>query len=387
MIAAENAVLLLAAVFPCVRSGTIPQIYSGTVSLMTKGLLGDFEEEDWAGYACKFIDWTTCVNSTLTCDGLAPACSRCTSRRNESIGCIQMHGQTQFHFPAAAVFPVTEQFTIPPHRAIVGAANPNSPVGDKARQQSNFTGHTWFVIPRSAALCGTDPMCSDASAKGPTACSGDPHTHRQGFLMSSHTTLKNINFQGADLGRAASEGTLCGPGAIELPGCLSGSGCSSWDSGANGHGVVHNVLVQNVRLSDAVKRAEIAKMDGNCASGEALDADGRHVAAHQVSVWVAKLPAAEAAQHTNVLIDNLVSMNSRADGLNVHGAVRGLVLRDGHIENSGDDCIGVWGSGIENMTIKRMTTKNCAVTAGAQTNWGSCIGTYAFESLSVDGLT
>ena len=34
MIAAENAVLLLAAVFPCVRSGTIPQIHSGTVSLI-----------------------------------------------------------------------------------------------------------------------------------------------------------------------------------------------------------------------------------------------------------------------------------------------------------------------------------------------------------------
>lgn len=46
---------------------------------------------------------------------------------------------------------------------------------------------------------------------GPTACIGDPRTHRQGFLMSSNSMLKNINFQGADLGRAASEGTLCGP--------------------------------------------------------------------------------------------------------------------------------------------------------------------------------
>jgi len=26
------------------------------------------------------------------------------------------------------------------------------------------------------------------------------------------------------------------------------------------------------------------------------------------------------------------------------------------------------------------------VTAGLQSNWGSCIGTYAFESLTVDGL-
>ena len=100
--------------------------------------------------------------------------------------------------------------------------------------------------------------------------------------------LKDINFQGADLGRAASEGTLCGPGAIELPGCLSGDGCDKWDSHANGNGTVSNVFIQNVRLSDAVKRADISQMRGNCATGEALDAEGKHVPAHQVSVWVAK---------------------------------------------------------------------------------------------------
>ena len=79
-------------------------------------------------------------------------------------------------------------------------------------------------------------------------------------------------------------------------------------------------------------------------------------------------------------------MNSRADGFNVHGAVDGLTLRDSHIENSGDDCIGVWSAGIANMSIRNVTAANCAVTAGAQSNWGSCMGTYAFTSLAVDGL-
>jgi len=199
--------------------------------------------------------------------------------------------------------------------------------------------------------------------------------------------LKNINFQGADLGRAASEGTLCGPGAIELPGCLSGEECKSWHhSEANGNGVVQNVVIQNVRLSDAVQRADIKQMHGDCSSGEALDNDGQHVRAHQVSVWVARLPNSEAGRHSNILIDNLVSMNSRADGLNVHGAVEGLTLQNGHIANSGDDCIGIWSTGAENVTVQDMTTANCAVTAGAQTNWGSCMGTYAFKSLKVANL-
>ena len=38
------------------------------------------------------------------------------------------------------------------------------------------------------------------------------------------------------------------------------------------------------------------------------------------------------------------------------------------------------------MTLQNMVAKNCAVTAGAQGNWGSCMGTYAFKSLAVDGL-
>ena len=103
-----------------------------------------------------------------------------------------------------------------------------------------------------------------------------------------------------------------------------------------------------------------------------------------MSVWVAKLPSSENAKHSNIVIENLVSMNSRADGLNVHGGVDGLTLRDSHIENSGDDCIGIWSTGIENMTIRNMTAANCAVTAGKQSNWGSCMGTYAFMSLAVE---
>ena len=64
-----------------------------------------------------------------------------------------------------------------------------------------------------------------------------------------------------------------------------------------------------------------------------------------------------------------------------------LTVQDSHIENSGDDCVGIWSTGIENMTIRNLTAVNCAVTAGAQLNWGSCMGTYAFKSLAVDGLT
>jgi hypothetical protein len=229
-----------------------------TRSLMVESQLGDFEPESWSGYACTFHDWATCVNSTASCDRAHPSCSACVSTRggkNGSITCAMAGRQMQFRFPAGGIFPVVEQFTIPENIAIIGAASPTEP-SDRRRQQLAVADNTWFVVPREDALCGDDPLCG-AETRGPTACTGDPRTHRQGFLMSSNSTLMNISFQGADRGRAASEGTLCGPGAIELPGCLSGEGCKGW-GGANGRGVVENVEVRHVRLSDAVRRAKVA---------------------------------------------------------------------------------------------------------------------------------
>ena len=354
---------------------------ASTLNLMTADKLGDFEDESWSGYVCDFASWATCVNRTASCESPHATCAAC------GISCSETAQSRAFHFAAGGIYPVTEQFTLPPNTAVVGAANPNNPL-DKAQQQVDVAAQTWFIVPKNVTLCGDDPLCQDASAKAPTACSGDPITHRQGFLMSSGSTLQDINFQGADLGRAASEGTLCGPGAIELPGCLDADGCASWEADkATGTGVVSDVVIRNVRLSDAVRRAQISQMGGDCATGEALDPDGGHVRAHQISLWVAKLPRSETGHHSNVLVDNLVSMNSRADGFNVHGAVRGLTLQHSHLENSGDDCVGVWSAGIANMTIRSVVAKNCAVTAGQQTNWGSCMGTYAFASLAVDGLT
>eukprot|EP00911_Craspedida_sp_UC1_P000489 UC1_evm1s370 len=79
-------------------------------------------------------------------------------------------------------------------------------------------------------------------------------------------------------------------------------------------------------------------------------------------------------------------MNTRADGFNVHGAVRDFELRDSHLENTGDDCVGIWAPRAEDLRIVNVTAANCAVTAGAWSNWGSCLGTYAFQSLNVSGL-
>ena len=49
-----------------------------TINLMTEDALGDFAEEDWEGYACPFLSWATCVNTTTTCNDVHAACRACT---------------------------------------------------------------------------------------------------------------------------------------------------------------------------------------------------------------------------------------------------------------------------------------------------------------------
>lgn len=259
--------------------GTGPSVNTNTtINLMvdTQGMLGNFEDEGWDGYACNFSTWSSCVNSTASADSCnndpESPCRRCTSTRGREqathITCTNgSNGGMVFRFPAGGIFPVTEQvcfanfahlasswhplvqpglhqtmlmpslatplshplgfiafnlrcnsvsepnlnlasvysvaynhfhfnvisgpqpfliisasicflpcvvlciwgfggqFTIPPNTAIVGAANPNHS-SDKTLQQIDVGGQTWFVVPASNTLCGNDPLCKNASAKG-----------------------------------------------------------------------------------------------------------------------------------------------------------------------------------------------------------------------------
>ena len=140
---------------------------SSTVNLMVAGKLGAFEDDEgWEGYACAFAKWTSCINSTATrCDDPGSSCRACTSKRggrNESITCTRADdGQTLFHFPAGGIFPVVEQFTLPPGTAIIGAADPND-ASEQARQQTDISAQTWFVVePAEVFLLAIFPSLAD----------------------------------------------------------------------------------------------------------------------------------------------------------------------------------------------------------------------------------
>ena len=80
---------------------------------MTEDALGDFAEEDWEGYACPFLSWATCVNTTTTCHDVHAACRACTSKLSgRNIACADDGPQRVFFFPPGGVFPITEQLSL-----------------------------------------------------------------------------------------------------------------------------------------------------------------------------------------------------------------------------------------------------------------------------------
>ena len=123
---------------------------------------------------------------------------------------------------------------------------------------------TFFVVDADAGLSDGRPYCKKVSA-------ATAKRLRPGFLLSSNTTVSNINFQGADLRRGetrpladlsrwaalltspamgvagSDNGDLCGGGVFETPGCVRGEDCEA----STGDGkAVRNVRIENVRLND-----------------------------------------------------------------------------------------------------------------------------------------
>jgi len=298
------------------------------------------------------------------------------------ITCEIRGGVRHFKFPAGK-FDIDEQVMVPAHTAIEGNANPNDP-SDKTKKPDPST-QTVFVATKGqsdvhAAYCGTNNNMQQ----------GDAQNLRIGFLLHSNTAVKNINFQGRDVVRPYDNGNLCGGGAFETPGCMSPGfgdgvgtgwqnkvGCFDHTGKANnlitgdGKGV-ENVVIENVRLNDWL-------LPSNPSQAELVNGQGS-----QVAVWLAMTQDGSAT--TNVRVTNLVSMLTRADGINFHGNIQDSVAEDCHIENTGDDIYAIWGAYAMNpsgVVFRNNVGKNAGVTRNY--GYGVCVAIYGTKEATVSG--
>jgi hypothetical protein len=85
-----------------------------------------------------------------------------------------------------------------------------------------------------------------------------------------------------------------------------------------------------------------------------------------VAVWVPQTRNAEGT--TDLLITNLVSSATQADGINLHGRVARAVVEHTYIENTGDDVYALWGAALypTNVTFQHSVAVNPGI---LRPNW------------------
>jgi len=318
------------------------------------------------------ISGTSCVDTELT-----PKAGGVGG----TIRCSSIGGVRTFVFPVGK-FDIDEQVVVPASTSIEGNANPND-ASDKTKKPDPAT-QTYFIATKGisdekTAYCGTDSNMQP----------GEAQKLRIGFLLNSNTRIKNINFQGKDTTRPLDNGNLCGGGVFETPGCVSPGfgdgvgtnwvtkrrGCRDHTGKPNnlitgdGKGV-ENVIIDSVRLNDLLLPADPSQYKGGLAS--------------QLAVYV---PMTQDGSSTkNVQSTNVVSMLTRADGINYHGNVQDSLVENCHVENTGDDIFAFWGAYAANASstvFRNNVGKNPGVTRDYM--YGVCVAVYGAMDVTFTG--
>jgi len=308
---------------------------------------------DWfTSSNCASPNWANIVEDAKQC----PRNTRC------GVTCTWETGQRGRHFKfPVGTFTLSHQVYVPANTIIEGVKNPND-VNDpekKPREEEQ----TFFVVDADAGLRDRRPYCKNVS--GVTA-----KQLRPGFLLSSNTTVRNINFQGADTRRGSDNGDLCGGGVFETPGCVRGEDCEA----NTGDGkAVQNVHIENVRLNDLYYDEH--KFRANPTS----------MPASQVALWVPTTK--DGRQSENISVTGLVSMYTHADGINFHGGSFCRV-ENSFVARTGDDIFAVWNSEGKDIEYKNCTglCPGCAMGLGVN-RFSWCVATYGFRSVSFTDIT
>lgn len=280
----------------------------------------------------------------------------------------------------AGVFEIDQQLLLPERTALIGALNPNNDRDPSISPDYDLV--TTFLATRGVTEYSINYCHSE-----------DMVNTRVGFVMSSHTHIENVAYQGIDIIRPYDNGALCGGGAFETKGCAENDCNTSQvnNGGSDGLSVV-DVTLKNIRLNDFYYAEDQAKIGQNISGNtDCYTPSGccfcqpNFVRSTQVGVWV---PQTRDAHGSSLIhVKNIVSRSTQADGINFHGRAHNSLVDNCYFENTGDDAYVVWGA--DQMPYNITFQNNIAVNPGVmRPNWyGNCIATYGLQSAVFANMT
>lgn len=310
------------------------------------------------------------------------------------------------------IYQVNQQIWLSPNTTIIGANIPNKEFGTFTEKPDvpGLSGGSLKMHTIFSTLSGdgnplqegfTRGHCNNLTQKGIDRenkwTEGDPKIDKfakLGFLLNTNTHLSNFLFQGFmsplpgpfpagnPCGRTpkyritdyynSSEkvgGGLAGGGVFELPGCIGQRYSSSnteelkgcyyemwstddgdpekttigWSTAAY-NGVdgkaVNNVSISNVRVNSLNENS-------------ILESTATNTKLSNVLFWSpTNVDASSGNRHSNIKLNNIVSLQTMADGINVQGTVSGFDATNIAVLNAGDDTFAVWGGTLYSDTPK-----------------------------------
>jgi len=287
------------------------------------------------------------------------ASNTCANVSQYDISCNMKDGYKNYKF-SPGIYYFSQQIWLPPNTVIEGANDPN--VAGKPRSLSgNLNDHTIFYANSyNKPFSCTPTQKTDWAIKSIWSMGGMKCT-RQGFLMNTNTILRNCIGQGYQNEQEDYGMGLNGGAFIELPGCacahidlsdgnnicggpdemLDGkyikdlSIASSFWTGKTGD-AVNNVLVENLRVN--IFGSDDTKVNN--------------------TLFWSSMNINDNA-HNNIYLRKIISMNTLADGINVHGNIQNFIGEDLHLENAKDDIVAIWGVGGGTDALSDSGTKVC----------------------------
>jgi hypothetical protein len=152
--------------------------------------------------------------------------------------------------------------------------------------------------------------------------------NRKGFLLGSNTYIGHLRFEGMEKLRFCNNNLLCGGAPFETPGCAStgiwSEAPKSCSKTGDGRGV-HNATIEDIWIEPLTV---------------------------QNAVYIA--PTARGAPVSeDITIKRVVTYGTWADGLNIHGAHKNILVESCDLRNLGDDAYAIWsiGDGADNITF------------------------------------
>jgi len=389
-----------------------------------------------------YNDWCDDFTKDMRCsDASVEYTIVSTDGAKSKIACTVKGGRRVIQFPAGR-FPMNEQVWVPPHTTVLGINSPNVfTQGDGFTTsfqptQNSPDKQTYFIaeVDTYTISGGNHPnYCKpEDPSKTPEELKWMAKHYRKGFNMHDNTELGKVVVLGNDRERAPCS---IGGGAIETPGCISSYGGGTHDlsgawrepgcypddqSGAPVWGTnfgkewvtggyktyqsTSNVHIHNIRVDDpGLRTREEAGPYKDCSGGighnfdmyDPMYPNDPKVAWNCAKLWPASqhtiltTPSPDASKYSlsHFKIENVVSLTSIADGVNLHSAMDNVTISNMYLQNTGDDAFAVWPGPVEltNVALKDLTVYNPGVRGvNGPYSWGSCFAAFGVQSITFD---